>query len=309
MPDASSENTRPIVWVLKGQSWFLPLAIRQAQLFNPACPQLVVSTHRVEIGGVQWFDINNYMEDANRFADVYVHCSSTGLVFERHGIQRWMILADFLRSQNLEQCFCVDNDVLLFCDILEDATRFRDFDATHLPDDGPINGYLNETTFLDRFRDFLFDLYTKDAKRVESWFADYKLQEREGGMTEMMLFAWFREQDGGKYGNLCAPNSQGEQHDEQIHIIENWENDGKMKRIFRKKGLPFGRRLNPPTLARLLSLHFQGYGKPLMLRYSSLSLWAKLLVWPSFARAHGALKFKISPLGQWIVSLRNKPQK
>jgi hypothetical protein len=64
-----------------------------------------------------------YAREAAYFQRIYRHLSSNPHGFELFCFQRWFLLHDLLESRNLDLCFAMDSDVLLYANVGNEFAR------------------------------------------------------------------------------------------------------------------------------------------------------------------------------------------
>lgn len=288
-------SPRPIVWFHRGPCWYLPWTILQAQKFNPTNPQVALTDVRVSMKGVEWVDIRNHWKSADDFEKVYHHESVLPPSFDIPAIQKWFVLRDWMYATNVSQCFFADTDVLLYCDIENDSKRFSDYDVTYLPYGGPLNGYVNNRDSVNRFCQFIMDIYMDDKLFYEKLHKSRQV-EPHLNVNDMTLFHWYRQQDKKlKYANLCRADTVGE-HDKQIQWTRGWIEHKDRKKIVWRSGLPHAIRINGEEV-RMLSLHFIGSTKISIPSFCTAPTIQKFRFFPRFYRMI-AVEFVLH-LGRW----------
>jgi len=64
------------------------------------------------------------------FSNVYKHLSTNDYNFELMCFNRWFILLNYMKAKNINMCFHIDSDVLLFSDVEKDYINYEQYDFT-----------------------------------------------------------------------------------------------------------------------------------------------------------------------------------
>jgi hypothetical protein len=107
----------PIVFVHKGNSWYLPWVLRQAlSVNNGANVALIADTKRhTNINGIESFLIDDLQIDlVKTFQQSYKHISTNSQNYEIFCWLRWFYLFAYMEKQNINHAFYLDSDVLIF---------------------------------------------------------------------------------------------------------------------------------------------------------------------------------------------------
>ena len=297
---------RPIVWFHKGPCWYLAWSIIQAQTSNPDNPQIAFTDVPIQMPGVEWIDLKDYWEEAAEFEKIYRHESVMPTWYDIPAIAKWFVLRQWMQTNDIEQCFFVDSDVMIYGDLEEDSKRFQSADFTYLPRGGPINGYINNRAALDRFCQFILRLYSQPDLLYEK-LEKARLSTPKLNVNDMSLFVWFQEQDELlKDTDLCATDfsSAGpSEHDSAFQYTGTWEANGKEKKIVWREGWPHAIRTNGEQV-RMLTLHFNGRTKPLMPRFCNAPFAKKWRLLPTYWRV--LIKRKMGRVLRWLRQMRRK---
>ena len=120
-----------------------------------------------------WFDIkyeniSDYFISSDEFKDIYVHKSKNPYEYELICIQRWLIIFEYMEKHNIENCWHIDSDVLVLCNLETYANKYlRDRDFCCVASCWS-TFYWNKK-WLREFKNFLFDVY-KNKLDVLDWF-------------------------------------------------------------------------------------------------------------------------------------------
>jgi hypothetical protein len=103
------------------------------------------------------------------FRSAYQHLSrSQRLDFERFCVERWFLIRNFLRRENLDGCLAIDSDVLLFGNVAEDSLRFSEYSMTFGRWDSvravPHCNFIRGREAIDDFCSYVMDVYSDSYK-------------------------------------------------------------------------------------------------------------------------------------------------
>ena len=107
----------PIIFIHKGYTSYMEFTLRQAVEFNPGHDIILLgdeSNDRFDF--IRHYDLKDYEQTARAFAGIYRHHSTNSYEYELFCIQRWFILRDFMRDNEVSTCFVGDTDVLYYDD-------------------------------------------------------------------------------------------------------------------------------------------------------------------------------------------------
>ncbi|MDD3119421.1 MAG: hypothetical protein PHQ27_09595, partial [Victivallales bacterium] len=107
----------PIIFIHRGYASYMEFTLRQAVDFNPGHPIVLLGDRANDrFDFIQHYDLDSCSAAARDFAAIYRHHSTNSYHYELFCLQRWFILRDFMRQQQLECCFVGDTDVLYYDD-------------------------------------------------------------------------------------------------------------------------------------------------------------------------------------------------
>jgi hypothetical protein len=177
----------PVIFVHRGDSDYLEHSLWQAKQYNDRVILIGDSTNR-HFEGVEHFDMEGYLKEAELFAKSYVHLSPNPFSYELFCIQRWYVINEFVRRHNIERFFYCDSDVMVYCDMSKEFSH-ADCDVA-LPS---IEGYSGHNSFwsknaLNQFCHFVSLFYEK-KENLHLWEERYR---RQGdGFCDMTLLTEF----------------------------------------------------------------------------------------------------------------------
>ncbi|MGG1664113.1 hypothetical protein [Brevibacillus sp. NRS-1366] len=118
----------PIIFMHRTDDDYLSFILRQAKLASPESDVVLIgnsSNSKYASMGIKHAMIAHYHGGASEFANVYKHLSPCEYVYNLFCFQRWFILRDYMRGNNISQCWTLDTDVMLYANLnLEEYKRF-----------------------------------------------------------------------------------------------------------------------------------------------------------------------------------------
>lgn len=255
----------PIIIVHKGNSFYLEPVLKQIRLFNPDNRICLISTEDTKhYDFVEHFLVDYYMKRANKFAESYVHLSINPYEYELFCFQRWFVIQEFAKEQDIPFFLCLDSDVLIYCDIDEVFNKYLQYDFTICKVMGPCFTLFN-TTSIARFCDYMFSFYLEPQKtpRLEAFYKEVK----DGGVCDMTMFTWYQQDVSNNVFDLIYPTKEKSCFDGNIADAMGFEMEKGKKRIYWIDDRPFGKLSDTGEFIRFDGLHLQGGAKHHMLSY------------------------------------------
>lgn len=250
----------PIVFIHKGDSFYLKYALANAKKFNPESKiYLIADGTKEEFEGVEKLDLNKFTKYSKELEKLYVHKNKSNPEIELFCIKRWFILRDFMEKNKFQKVFVLDSDVLLYQNITEDSKNFSKYGFTLSHGACAHAIFINSSKVLIDYTKLVIDFYKNKVGKVE--------YEPNGTITDMSF--WRVLKGTNKFG-------VGETTD----IIDNSTYDAAL--LFEQKGilmkgglkqitfndlLPYGKSIKGQI--RLKCIHCQGPTKFYMKYYSN----------------------------------------
>lgn len=280
----------PIIFIHYGNSPYLWTTLYQLRQSNPEVKAYLIGTQETAHFSpiIQHIEVEKYEKSKKQLADVYRHFSTNGYEFEFICILRWFILRDFMQENNIQQCFYMDSDVLLYSSISEIKEMVRDSDMT-------ISGISGHTNFirlstLQNFCNYVLARY--QAPNAENYFKNYYenliAQQGAGGVSDMTFLTEFiQDNPKVKAINLAYPINDTVF---DVTIDSNFGDftmENGIKKIVFQQQKPYGTLKNHDKLIQFHTLHFQGgQSKKIMLHFvpnKNITFWIgyykSLLIW------------------------------
>ncbi len=251
----------PIIIVHTGDSFYLEPALRQARKFNPNNHIYLISDESTDhYDFVEHISITDYMSSAEQFKEAYVHMSINPYNYELFCIQRWFVILEFAQKYKLSHFLCLDSDVLLYCQVDEVYEKWFEYDLTICLAQGPQYTLFSRES-LEKFCDYIYSHYTKDDKKVElnEW-------HQHRGISDMTFFNYYTQLSNVRVFDT-AQVVDGTYFDCSFKIPQGFEMQGRLKKIYWRDGLPYGKEVATGNLIRFNALHFQGGVKHKLNRY------------------------------------------
>ncbi|MEO1377862.1 MAG: hypothetical protein AAFW70_27005, partial [Cyanobacteria bacterium J06635_10] len=247
---------------------YLIYSLAQAKELNPGSDIFLLGDNiNKYLRFIHHEDFNLYCEGAKEFEKIYTdkHMSSNDLLFEMFCFQRWFILRDFMRKNQIKKCVHIDSDILLYANISEEQEKFDHSDFTVSRKGSGHNSFI-KLEGIEEFCQFLIDFYTKPSlfKILESLWEEKK--SRPGGICDMTLLNQYYQRNTDKIAQTSDIINDSV-YDGNINASHGFEMHNGIKNIFWVDGKPFCRHLDSGKDIKFNSLHFQGKAKRLMKDY------------------------------------------
>jgi hypothetical protein len=206
----------PVIYIHKGDSFYLKSIFSQAKKFNNELILLGDESNN-KYNQVFHHNISDYSYTANEFKKIYFHCSPNSYDFELFCFERWFVLKDFMKNNNISACFYCDSDMKLYINMMQEYEKWKKFDAAFLtPNLEKINnkdisrwqeyGGMISYWRLDALEDFcsfimnLFENPWKLNHLLDNW---NKYHFPYSPLTDMLAFQeWFEMEKNIKVGKI-----------------------------------------------------------------------------------------------------------
>jgi len=190
----TTDRQIPVVLLHNGCHEYMQTAITQACKMNNVI--LIGDTDpKIDIDGFEFFDIKNYWEECEVFAKSYIHLNTTSVPYETFCFQRWMVLRNFMRKENIDLVFHIDSDVLLFVDVNEEWNKYEQYDMT-LVHRSAGTSIFTKLGILEDYCSFFINTYKNTGgyifKKVASHYQARQETGQAGGVCDMTFFDLFQ---------------------------------------------------------------------------------------------------------------------
>jgi hypothetical protein len=281
VPPKTRPDGVPVVVVHHGWTPYVEPCLRKAVDSNPHGRVVLIgddASANVGIGEHHRLDDPSLLDDVREFQRVYEHLSSSkSEIFERFCIERWFFVRNFMRRERLDRCLVIDSDVLLFCDVTEEAGRFHDVAMTFARWDPvrllPHCNFVGCRDAIESFCRYVLHLYgnpslldavkARNSKKfVRHWVSDMSLFHEWSSSSDFpigMLEDAIRQGVG--YDDCIDRTGSFRRHTPLPGVLRPW------KRIEYRDGVPHGTHLRSGDV-QMKCLHFHGAFKDLMDRHA-----------------------------------------
>lgn len=281
-----------IFLVHKWRHFYLKYVVKELLKNNRAWDIVFLTDDKIATKDYLWYDINyenieDYSRESNKFQDIYIHKSKNPFNYELFCFQRRLIILEYMEKNNIENCWHIDSDVLVFCNLEEYANKYlnnQDFcyvgSCWHT--------FYGTKKWLNEFKKFMFDTYkTKidiiDWYEKNEWSCVYERnnwyieKEQSWCFSDMtMIYLFIKEKIKWiKYKDVWLINEKSV-FDNNISCWE-WFKYWKFFKKFKlwKDNYFYGTLLNHKEYIKFNCLHFQWDAKNLISFYEWRDLWIK----------------------------------
>lgn len=276
-----------IIYVHKGNSYYLHLSISQAKKYNPDCEILLFGDEsNKDVPNATHYEIKQYMGLANKFDEVFFNNSPNRRSYELFCFQRWFIIKEFMMKNpqyNTDFVYC-DSDTLLFSDVTNDLKHLSPNLMATESWESPAFTFFKKDVLSD-FCDMIMWLYTtKEGLDTIIYYINKFEREATGqsisDMTAFMHYTTvFRSSKclDAQLPTLSWDKAISESttlfcYDHNINIDNGFETDRWGRKNIRFcKGKPIGILKKDGSPVQFKGLHFQGDAKYMMIRAQSTS--------------------------------------
>ena len=268
-----------IIYHCGGQS-YLKAAIRMAEKNAEAF--ILIGDEKNKDFSKNWVDMNSLDQSGYKeFERVYEHMSTHDKRIDLIIFKKYYIVRDYMRKNNIEKCFVLDADVLLYESLSGFAFTETAYAAVSTPQNqsgyawasSPHVSFWTYSAICD-FTDYMIHVYRDHDSIYAKLKEKYNYQQEKGqlgGICDMtLLYLWSREREG--VYNTCV-NDNGTTFEHCITIPDNYlVGEYEMDTVLKIKKVSFVD--NKPYLinnkgesVRTPMLHFQGEAKAFMQYY------------------------------------------
>jgi len=258
-------NGLPIIFIHRDACYYLPHSVAQARAISSDSPVIVLGNDGNRgLKGVRHVHYDQHAGSARKFQTIYQHRSDHRIHDELFCFQRWFVLRDFLRAENMDACLYLDSDVLLFVDAGKELAALREretFDLTAVQGTSlsPHSVFVPCLESLERLCEFQMLCYS-DAEwfdRLEIHLNTLGEKENGGGVSDMTIFSLFNQS-----GKGCVLDLH-QIRDETVFDLylgrpSGYEMKDRLMRVSWIQGFPCGLHLESGKWIRFKTLHFQG---------------------------------------------------
>lgn len=272
------QHDTKIVFVNKGNSWYLRYVIHQAMHASPNSEVVLIgdsrSYHDITFKAFKSLQCEDLQcEDIVKFRKSYLHMSTNSEQFELFCWERWFYLRNYMRQHKVGSVLYLDSDVLLYSSIDEIKRAYSDVTwecGLSIPKDGPASGHVSYWT-IDRLEDFC--RFTVKSFRDQAYLKLYKEKwgwhlavKAPGGVCDMTTLYLFYKDNTDRITNMAKSHGSNV-FDNNINSASNYkpnqyitQNGIKKTEFIRNRPFFFKADL-AGEFDQVHALHFQGGAK------------------------------------------------
>lgn len=302
-----------IIFVHKGHSYYLDLAIAQAKKYNPDCEILLFGDEsNNNIPDATHYNINDYFGLATDFDNVFFNNSPNRRSYELFCFQRWFIIREFMIKHpeyDKDFIYC-DSDTLLFSNAIEDLEQLSPRLIATESWESPAFTFFKKGTLTD-FCDMIMWLYTtkEGLDTLIHYINRYDKESFKQGISDMTAFKHYTTIL--RFGQCIDAQvpvsswSKKEQeasslfcYDHNINIDNGFLTDlmGRKKVTF-INNIPYCVYKKTESNVRFKGIHYQGDAKYMMISHQS-ACSMNICLLKEYIK--GWAKFRIKMLVRWL---------
>jgi len=266
--------TLPIVFLHKGNQDFIKYPLLKSSESNPSSEIYLIgdqsNKHLDKIReNVKWVDYDNYVsEKSNALMQNYIHMSTNPAAYEFICIDRWFIINEFMKQEDLNSCFISDTDVLIYADVSELQQKyFKNHRCTLTHNVSAGISFMNDRTILDEYIELVLNSYmSKDAVMLDKATAHYQVlqkNQKPGGVCDMTWWMFLRNKNppfdfGESMSIIKEENGTHSTFDHNINVSYGYEMENGIKKFKFKEGVPYCYNKTYNLNVKFNCIHFQG---------------------------------------------------
>ncbi|MFA5125919.1 MAG: hypothetical protein WC462_02870 [archaeon] len=255
-------NPLPIIFIHKGDSFYLKYALINAKKFNPDSRIILLGENITKYPDfIEYYPISKYNNSALAFRKIYKHMSIVPEEIERFCFERWFLLDEFLTKNRIKKCLTLDSDVLLYENVSEGIKKFNSFDFTLSNKSSGGFMFINNSKSLSDVVKYMYLSYSS-KKLLFNLELDWKKLKaiNGGGINDIKLFGKYFGLGRSRIGELDDIINDST-YDAGILIEQNFVMEGKIKKVVFENGIPYGYLKISLKKIRFCCLHLQGPAK------------------------------------------------
>jgi hypothetical protein len=161
-----------------------------------------------------------------------------------------------MKQKQMEKCFYMDSDILLYCDVSEQSKRWNHYELAYTSISGH-SIFINSRLGLENFCNFIENQYIYHFPELQATYTFLRAAGASGGISDMRMFTKYRGEYPSLVGNI--QECSGAVFDGFVGTPDEYEARFGMKKVFFKKGKPHV--LKNGKAVAFNTLHLQGYFK------------------------------------------------
>lgn len=260
---------------------YLIASVLQARFTNPNSP-IILFHDFSEIPpdllahNITCIPFSEYYGECGKLDELWFNISRNRSECELGSIQRWMVLRNYLRSENVSRCFSADSDLLIYCNITEAQKNFQTVDCT-LADQAWSSLFLNNIAVLNVFHDFILEAFRRTSDvwwKILEAINIFNTREPIGNLADTVLIKLFINEYAASHGfrwqntneivngSVFCPDLRSSSLPFEMEPESQDPFDARpLRKTFWQNGLPHARLRENGNLIRLNVLHFRGFLK------------------------------------------------
>lgn len=265
-----------IIIVHRGNQKYLNICINTAKKYGN---DVVIigdkSNSKYDSRYCSWCDSDSLKtERLEQFDKVYKHMSPNRYNFEKICFERYYLIWEYMRKNELSECIMMDSDVLVYTDV--NKLDFSDyaFGVSYEKKYECASPHFSYWTFeaIDDFTRFIIDIYEKEIEILEEKWNRHVTCKIPGGICDMTLLYHYVNRNRKNYLNIESLDSLNHFNgmiDNQLD--EDYYGEIKMKkdekygiRMLKKKDSSLYYTSEDGTEYKILTIHAQGVSKQYM---------------------------------------------
>jgi hypothetical protein len=279
---SSGKTAKPIDTVIvthHGRSPYLEICVRRA---SRAARRVVVigdeENANMGVGEHHLLTDPTLQIDLENFRAIYQQVSrSQGYLRERFWVERWFLIRNFFRRENLDGCLAIDSDVLLFGNVAEDSLRFSSYAMTFGCWDSvrivPHYNFIRGRDAIEDFCRYVMDIYGSPAKLQRLAELNRK-KFKSAWISDMSLLASWGASSRFPVGYLENTVADGVGFDSCLDDTKTYVGCGYLpgilkqwKRLTFREGIPYATIRSNRLTVPMRCVHYHGAMKLLMERH------------------------------------------
>lgn len=189
----------PVIFVNYGNPFYLKYSISQAiSLFPKNSVILLGDKTNFGYKGLRHEMIEDYWSTAKEFSKYYEHFNTNPYPFELFCFQRWFVLNDYLKKNNIDRAIYIDSDAILYKNLSDELTFFDDVEMTLNINDEHIAAGINCNIFtqkgIEEFCAFCINAYKEKNEYYQkcvTHFQALQSNNKPGGVCDMTLLYFY----------------------------------------------------------------------------------------------------------------------
>lgn len=281
MPQQTGTPIDTVVVTHRGFKPYLGTCLRRAAIAAGRGRVVLIGdaeAARAGIGTHHPVDDPALQADLDELRGVYRMVSrSHSLERERFWAERWFLIRNFMRRENLDGCLAIDSDVLLFCDVGEESLRFAPYAMTFGRWDPvrvvPHCNFIRGRAAIEDLCRFILDAY-RDPRTLERLASLNRKRDGSAWISDMSLLASWAATSGFPVGFLEDTVADGVGFDSCLDHVGGYAScnylPGVMKpwkRLRFRDGVPYGTIRASGLEIPMKCVHYHGHMKLLMKRH------------------------------------------